>query len=67
MTKEILNRRSDEWSPNLQKKSKKLQYQGGGGGGGGTTLTVRGCSRRKLKELEEMRVKVEKSSLSQDV
>ena len=36
----------------------------GGGGGGGTMLMVRGCSRKKLKELEEANMKVEKSSLS---
>ena len=40
---------------------KKVQYQGN------TMLTVRGCSQKKLKELEEMSAKVEKSSLSQDI
>ena len=46
-------------NPELAKKVKSFNTRGGG-----TILTVRGCSRKKLKELEEVSAKVEKSSLS---
>ena len=44
-----------------RRKTKRLQGQGN------TRRTVRGCFQKKLKELEEVGAKIEKSSLSQDI
>ena len=48
------------------RKKVKIFNTRGGGGGGGTILTVGGCSRKKLNELEKVSAKVEKASLSQN-
>ena len=55
---------SESQTNGARTRKKVKSFNTKGGGGGGTILTVRGCSQKKLKELEEVSAKVEKSSLS---